>query len=151
MLYTHTQQHAILNTLTTSLHSVFVGLNTILVSRRPTLKGVARLTRFEIALLPFVSFKYSHHQWPDLKHLERNWEIHFHHHQGQTSSSTHVIQCRVRIRPGYLIKRVRPTRSRQNVTRLTLMTQMTQPGFNPGVCVYVCVYVCMCLCVCVHF
>ena len=32
---------------------------------------------------PSSSLKYSHHQWPDLKHLEQNWEMYFHRHQGQ--------------------------------------------------------------------
>ena len=47
----------------------------------------------------------------------------------QTPSSAHVIQYRIRVRPGYLIKRVRPTWPRQNVTR---MTRMTRPGFSPA-------------------
>ena len=77
---------------------------------------------------PSSSLTYSHHQWPDSKHLEQNEEIHFHRYKGQTPSSTHVIQCRIRVRPGYLIKRVRPTWPGQNVTRLTWMTL---PSFNP--------------------
>ena len=82
------------------------------------------------ALLPFVSFKkYSHHQWLDSKHFEQNWEIRFHRHQGEAPSSTHVIQCRIRVRPRYLTKWVRPTWPGQNVTRLT---QMIRPGFNPA-------------------
>ena len=59
----HTQQHTTTNTL--SLHSVFAGLNTILVSWHPTLKGATRLTQFEIAAMlyflsyPSSSLKYS--------------------------------------------------------------------------------------------
>ena len=42
---------------TSSLHSVFAGLNTILVLWRPTLKGATRLTLFEIAvILYFLSY-----------------------------------------------------------------------------------------------
>ena len=37
----------------------------------------------------------------------------------------HVIQCKVSVRPGYVINQVRPDLLRQNVI------QMTQPSFNP--------------------
>ena len=37
----------------------------------------------------------------------------------------HVIQCKVSVRPGYVINQVRPDLLRQNVIR------MTQPSFNP--------------------
>ena len=43
-----------------------------------------------------------------IRNLEQNWEIHFHCHQGQAPSLTHVIQCRIRVRPRYLIKRSGP-------------------------------------------
>ena len=109
----YTKQHATPNT--SSLHSVFARLKTILVSRRVDPEG-CRETRFEIAAMlyflsyPSSSLKYSDNQWPDSKQLEQNWEIHFHHHQGQTLSTTHVIQCRILVRPGYFINRVRLTR-----------------------------------------
>ena len=45
---------------------------------------------------------------------------------------THVIQYRIQVRSGYFINQVRPAWPRQNVTRLTWITQMTQPSFNPG-------------------
>ena len=38
----------------------------------------------------------------------------------------HVIQYRIRIRPGYFINRVRPAWPGQN------MTQVNLPSFNPG-------------------
>ena len=43
----------------------------------------------------------------------------------------HVIQCRIRGRPGYFINLVRPAWPGQNVTQLTWIYRMTWPGFNP--------------------
>ena len=45
----------------------------------------------------------------------------------QTPLLTHVIQCRIRVRPRCFINRVRPTWPGQNVTQLTWMTR---PSFN---------------------
>ena len=49
------------------------------------------------------------------------------HHHRKTSLLTHVILYKIRVRPGYFIKRVG-----QNVTRLTWMIQMTRPDCNAG-------------------
>ena len=100
--------------------------------------------RFETAptlyfLLYFYSYlKYICQRWPVSKYLE---EIPFHRHcqarlihhfnHSQTPWSMHMIQCRIRIRPRYFIKQIRPTWPRQNVTRMTQIAQMTRPGFNP--------------------
>ena len=98
MLYTHSN---------TWLRTLRV-FNTILISQRPTLtwcRNTDMIRNSYHALLPFI---YSPHQWPDSKHLEQKWEIHFHRRHGQMPSSTHMIQCRIWVRPGYLIKQVRP-------------------------------------------
>ena len=55
-------------------------------------------------------------------------QAHLIHHfvQGQMPLSTHKVQCRIWVRPGYFINRMRRTSLEQN------MTSMTQPGFNPA-------------------
>ena len=77
----------------------------------------------------------------------KNKEIHVHHHrqaclihyfgQEQIQLLTQVIQCRIRVRSGYFINWVRPTWPGQNMNRLTRITQMTWPGFNPIVHTYI--------------
>ena len=80
--------------------------------------------------------KYSNCTINPSKYGKENQGIHFHHHhqeclihyigREQMPLLTDVIQCRIRVRPGYFISRVRPAWPRQNVTRIT------RPGFNPG-------------------
>ena len=82
--------------------------------------------------------KYSNYTVNPSKYSKENQGIHFYHHRQarlihyfgreQTPLLTHVIQYRIRVRPGCFINRVR---HEQNMTRLTRISQMTRPGFNP--------------------
>ena len=54
------------------------------------------------------------------------------HHNRKMSFIMHMILCKIRVRPRYFIKWVRPSRPRQNVTQLTQMIRMTRPGCNAG-------------------
>ena len=86
--------------------------------------------------------KYSNCTVNPSKYDKENQGIHFRYHRKahlihyfgreQTPLLTHVIQCRIQVRPWYFINRVRPAWPGQNMTRSTGITQMTRPGFNPG-------------------
>ena len=60
----------------------------------------------------------------------RHFQAHLLHYfdQGQILSSMRMIPCRIQVRPGYFINRMRPTWSRQNMTHITWMIR---PSFNP--------------------
>ena len=88
--------------------------------------------------------KYSNSTVITLKYLEENQEIPFYHHCQACLIHyfdpvwipllTHVIQCRIQVRPGY-INQLRLVWPRQNVTwwLVDLDDPMTQSGFNPDV------------------
>ena len=48
----------------------------------------------------------------------------------QTPLLTHVIQCRIQVKPRYFINRVRPAWPGQNVT---WSTRISRPSFNPDI------------------
>ena len=50
----------------------------------------------------------------------------------------HMIQCRIQVRPGYFIKRMRPAWPGQNVTWMTQMTWVTQPCSRQVGCILWC-------------
>ena len=66
-----------------------------------------------------------------LKYLEENQEIPFHYHcktclnQDQISLLMYMIQCTIWVWPGHFINWVRPTWPKQNMIRMTLMSQLT--------------------------
>ena len=96
-------------------------------------------------LLRCVTVCYSSTEWSNCtvnptKHGKENQGIHFHHYCqahlihyfGQEKMPlTHVIQSIIWVRPGYFTNWVRPAWLGQNVSRLTQITRMTQPDFNP--------------------
>ena len=102
-------------------------------------------------LLRYVTVHYASTEWSKYstcmvnpsKYGKENQGIHFHHHhrqahlihyfgQEQTPLLMHVIQCRIWVRPGYFINWVRPAWPGQSITRLTWITWMTRPSFNPN-------------------
>ena len=94
-----------------------------------------------VRLLPKYSrSKYSNCTVNPSKYDKENQGIHFYHYRqahliyyfvrAQTPILTHVIQCRIRVRPGYFINLVRLAWPGQNVIWIT---RMTRSGFNPTI------------------
>ena len=96
---------------------------------RKTAKAVAvyKATWTHRAILLLFLVLLHHQQW---LFIDMICSYHPRYHCSEMSLLMHVILCKIRVRPGYFIKWVRPVWPRQKVTRLTRMIQMTWPGCN---------------------